>query len=490
MKIRKCIVGILCAVLMMPLIACGEHGIDSISQNITDYKIHAVYDGNSTVTAGAEIRYVNTYDVSLPELKFHLYPNAFREGAKFKPVTDTEKELAYPRGDSFGGIVINKLTRGGAELDVTVAGDDQDILVVPLENVLKPTSSITLNIEFTLTLPYVRHRFGMTDKSVNLGNWYPVACVYENGAFRTDPYYAHGDPFYTQIANYDVTLDVPAGMQVAATGGGTCSTEGERSVFTSTVKAVRDFAAVIGGFEVAEAKAGNVDVKYHYYSDSDPTASLNAAVDAINVFGEKFGAYPYKTFTVAETGFLQGGMEYPQLVMISDALTPEIYREAIIHETAHQWFYGLVGSDQISTPWLDEGLTEYATALFYKWKPDYNVDFEKKVSDTLSAFILYCDIYKHGGKDDTSMNRAVHQYGNNTEYTYMTYVKGALMFDSLRRTIGDGAFEAALKQYVKDNYLKLAGPDALIGCFEKSSGRELKSFFDSWVLGKVMLFAD
>ena len=95
--------------------------------------------------------------------------------------------------------------------------------------------------------------------------------------------------------------------------------------------------------------AGGVPVVAHLFKyrfdDAQRTALLAAAADALTVFGEKFGAYPYKTFSVVQTGFLQGGMEYPQLVIISDALVPEVYREAVIHATAHQWFYGLVGND-------------------------------------------------------------------------------------------------------------------------------------------------
>ena len=490
MKIRRFIVLMLCAAFVLPASACGESGIDDISQNLTSYSITADYDGANTVTATAEITYVNNYDVALPELQFHLYPNAYRNGAQYQPVHSSEKDAAYPHGESYGGIEITSLKRDGEDLAVTLAGEDENILSVPLEKVLQPTAKVKLTMDFTLTVPQMRHRFGMTENSTNLGNWYPVACVYENGAFRNDPYYNNGDPFYSEIANYEVRLSVPAQMSAAMTGVCTLKEENGKNVYTSSARAVRDFAAVIGCFEIMEGDAGGVSVKYYYYSDPDPAASLAAAVDAVNVFGEKFGKYPYESFSVAETGFLQGGMEYPQLVMISDILTPEVYREAIIHETAHQWFYGIVGSDQINYPWLDEAVVEYCTDLFYKWRPEYNVDFEKKISDALSAFVLYCDIYKHGGKDDTSMNRAVYEYDNQTEYTYMTYVKGSLMLDSLRRTIGDDAFVAALRSYVSEYYLENAKPDCLIACFEKKSGKELKSFFDSWTSGKVHLFAD
>ena len=71
----------------------------------------------------------------------------------------------------------------------------------------------------------------------------------------------------------------------------------------------------------------------------------------------------------------------------------------------------------------------------------------------------------------------------------MTYVKGQLMFDNLRRMIGDDNFFGSLKTYCSENRLKIAKPDNLIACFEKTASRELKGYFDSWIEGKVQMFA-
>ena len=95
---RKIWAALLAVVLMLGLVGCRESGIDDISQNLTQYTIEASYDGDKTVTASMQVRYVNAYDVSLSELKFHLYPAAFREGAKFRPVSERELASAYPQG--------------------------------------------------------------------------------------------------------------------------------------------------------------------------------------------------------------------------------------------------------------------------------------------------------------------------------------------------------------------------------------------------------
>ena len=212
-----------------------------------------------------------------------------------------------------------------------------------------------------------------------------------------------------------------------------------------------------------------------------------AAVDALKTFSDKFGEYPYESMSSVETQFLQGGMEYPGLAMISDALAPDIYREALVHETAHQWWYAAVGNDEVRYPWLDEGLTEFSTSIFYRENPSYEVDYEKRIADALGAYVLYFDAFKTASSD-TSMTRKVCDYESPFEYTYMTYVKGELMFESLRSIIGDEKFFAGLRDYYASYKFKVAKPDDLIGCMEKAAGRNLKGFFDSWTEGKVADF--
>ena len=353
---------------------------------------------------------------------------------------------------------------------------------------LYPTERAELTVDFTLTLPEIRHRFGYQGTRVNLGNWYPIACAFEDGNFVTDPYYSTGDPFYSDCADYKVSVTVPDGLTVAASGRvtGADNADGTKT-FSSEILAARDYAAVIGEFKMLGSKAGDTDVNYYYISDPEPEKTLAAAVDAVKTFSDKFGEYPYESMSSVETQFLQGGMEYPGLAMISDALTGDIYREAIIHETAHQWWYAAVGNDEVRYPWLDEGLTEFSTSIFYRENPAYEVDYEKRIADALGAYVLYFDAFGNADSD-TSMTRKVCEYDSAFEYTYMTYVKGELMFESLRSVIGDEKFFAGLKDYYSTYKFKTAKPDDLIGCMEKASGRDLKGFFDSWTEGKVADF--
>lgn len=484
-KIVAILLSVICA---LPLFAACEKKPQK--EERSRYEITATYDEeHKTVTASMSLSYYNGTEAILDELCFHLYPAAFREGARFSPVPKDAVSSAYPAGLSYGGIEIGKTTLGGAEVATSIEGEDEDILVVKMSGEgLYPTERAELTVDFTLTLPEIRHRFGYQGSRVNLGNWYPIACAFEDGNFVTDPYYSTGDPFYSDCADYKVSVTVPDGLTVAASGRvtGADNADGTRT-FSSEILAARDYAAVIGEFKTLGSKAGDTDVNYYYISDPEPEKALTAAVDAVKTFSDKFGEYPYESMSSVETQFLQGGMEYPGLAMISDALTGDIYREAIIHETAHQWWYAAVGNDEVRYPWLDEGLTEFSTSIFYRENPSYEVDYEKRIADALGAYVLYFDAFGNADSD-TSMTRKVCEYDSAFEYTYMTYVKGELMFESLRSVTGDEKFFAGLKDYYSTYKFKTAKPDDLIGCMEKASGRELKGFFDSWTEGKVADF--
>lgn len=484
-KIVAILLSVICA---LPLFAACEKKPQK--EERSRYEITATYDEeNKTVTASMSLSYYNGTEAILDELCFHLYPAAFREGARFSPVPKDAVSSAYPAGLSYGGIEIGKTTLGGAEVATAIEGEDEDILVVKMSGEgLYPTERAELTVDFTLTLPEIRHRFGYQGTRVNLGNWYPIACAFEDGNFVTDPYYSMGDPFYSDCADYKVSVTVPDGLTVAASGRvtGADNADGTKT-FSSEILAARDYAAVIGEFKMLGSKAGDTDVNYYYISDPEPEKALAAAVDAVKTFSDKFGEYPYESMSSVETQFLQGGMEYPGLAMISDALTGDVYREAIIHETAHQWWYAAVGNDEVRYPWLDEGLTEFSTSIFYRENPAYEVDYEKRIADALGAYVLYFDAFGNADSD-TSMTRKVCEYDSAFEYTYMTYVKGELMFESLRSVIGDEKFFAGLKDYYSTYKFKTAKPDDLIGCMEKASGRDLKGFFDSWTEGKVADF--
>ena len=356
---------------------------------------------------------------------------------------------------------------------------------------LYPDASFTIEFDFLLRLANTPHRLGYTDRCVNLGNWFPIACVYENGDYVTYAYYSNGDPFYSEVANYNVELSLDSDYFVASTGRniGTIL-KGKTKTLKYEAYAVRDFALVLSkDFSTVSASAGNVSVTYFFYDDEEAQASLKSAVDAVNTFSAMFGSYPYSHLNVVKTPFIHGGMEYPNLIYISDSVVDrDAYLETIIHETAHQWWYSLVGNDQVKHGWLDEGLTEYTTTVFYEKNPSYNQNHADRIMQTMQHYLVYIEMHKRVyGETDTSMNRPSYAYKNEYEYVCMTYVKGELMFCNIRKIIGDSDFFAALKKYYERSKYKVTTPQDLIGAFEDTSKKDLEGIFDAWLEGRVYL---
>ncbi len=459
---------------VMSLVGCNKGEFD----DLTEYTISASLDEASrTVSGEMSVNYYNNTQSELNELCFHLYGNAYREGGK-SPISQTDISSAYPGGLSYGHMTVNGVTANGETTEFNV--DENDVLTVKIPT-LMPTSRITVNMKFELGLAEIRHRLGYYSGKFNLGNWYPILCAYREGEWIKHPYYSNGDPFDSEVANYNVKFTYPSSYTAASSGG-----EGKDGMLETSLKGVRDFAIVVGKFNKNSVTVGGTEVTWYSEGSDDYT---QVAKDALNTYNEMFGEYPYPTLAVVKTAFLNGGMEYPGLVYVSDALNDEMIKEVVAHEIAHQWWYGVVGNDQVNSAWMDEGLTEYTTTLFYEKNPSYGVEKDARIADSLTTYVLYCELYKDGGKSLTAMDKCVNDYATNLEYTYMTYVKGQLMFDSIRSLIGDDAFFNGLKTYYKQNKFKVATKADMIGAFEKHTDYRLTSYVESWVDGSALLYA-
>ncbi len=482
---------LLCVTPVCFLFGCKDN-LSNVSKDLTNYNLNLNFDDKTNVLSGEQtVNYKNNYDVTLKMLEFHLYPNAFRSGAKYRPVSTSTYQKAYKNGFSEGKIDVSTVEVNGQAQKINVGGNDNNMLIVDLANELYPNDSVVVKLSYSILLPNCEHRFGYGDNTYNFGNFYPILALYEDGKYREDNYGANGDPFYSEMSNYDVTLSYSSNFTLASSGKQLATAiEQDKKTTTMSAKAVRDFAFVLSkDFSVLSGKAGNVEVKYYYYNEQEPNKSLETSLKAIETFSNLFGEYPYETYSVVKADFVHGGMEYPNLVYISDSVTNvDDYQNVIIHETAHQWWYNLVGSDACFDAWQDEGLTEFSTLMFYRYNTGYNVVEQDSISASLSSYLLYSEVYESVYKKfDSTMSKNVNDFEGDMHYTYMTYVKGVLFFDSLEDLIGEKNFLKGLKLYFKNYEYKIASKDDMISCFESVSKKSLKSFFDSWLNGKVIL---
>ena len=457
------------------------------SKNLSSYDIYASYDSdNGTLEGTVKFSYYNDTQNEIAELKFNLYGNAFREDSHFKPVSDSFKTRAYYAGTSYGAMSVTEVENCA---DWSVGGEDENILTVSLLSPVYPEERAEITISYTLTLAKINHRTGITKESVNLGNFYPVLCAYTADGFVECPYYYCGDPFLSECANYSVILELPP-TYAAATSGKLISEEvvGDRKKCSYSLKNARDFAAVLSDkFNVISQKVDDVEVSYYYTSDQNSQVNLSAAAESLKYFEKTFGKYAYPTLSVVSTGFCYGGMEYPALEMISNEQDSANTAYSIVHETAHQWWYAMVGSDQLTNAWQDEGLAEYSTLMFFENTPSYGFTRTGIINSAKSSYRAYFTVYSQlNGTVNTSMRRNLSEYAGEVEYNNITYNKGLLLFDTLRNSIGDERFINSLKGYFKRNKFKIASAEEIYGSFI-TSGVDVEGFFDSFIEGKIIL---
>ncbi|HHV74492.1 MAG TPA: M1 family metallopeptidase [Thermoanaerobacterium sp.] len=453
------------------------------NSNRTVYNMDLKYNDKDKTIIGTEVvDFINTDDVNLSEVYMHLYPNAFKDKSKV-PFTKEEMGLAYPNGFKPGYIEINGVTFGKNE-KATYSIDQKtgEILKILLPKKLGKGDRISFAIGFKVQIPPSCGRFGYGNNTIQVTNFYPILSVYDQNGWNNDPYYALGDPFYSDVSNYKVKLAVPKGMEVATTGVVKSKTrQGDMDVLNIDAPDVRDFAVVMSSkFKVAEGDVDGIKVKSYYFDEDSGLKALKYAQDAIRFYNSYIGKYPYKEYSVVESDFYMGGMEYPNLVFISKDLYSKDnlfnLEYVIAHETAHQWWYGVVGNNEVREAWLDEGLTEYTTIMYIERY------YGKATADAVFKSIISGEFYKFSktNKDD-AMVKTLGQFKDWNDYTNIVYNKGAMVFNELRNLIGDEKFKEVLDKYYSEYKYKNATTQNLIDVVDSVTGKDTGGFFEEWL---------
>ena len=463
-------------------------GCKKQNENRTTYNINCSFEKN-TLSGTATVNFYNDTENTFSELKFNLYGNAFRKDAKFSPVAPEYTARAYPNGINYGAMIVNSVKSNGKEMEFSIGGVDENILIVKLFEEVFPDERVVVTIDYTLELANVIARTGINSKTVNLANFYPILCAIDEGGFYECAYYAIGDPFYSDCADYTVTLTIDKEYVVASSGKlSSEKNSNQKSIKTFKLQNARSFAFVLSkNFKVLTDNVNGVTLNYYYYDDQTPEKSIDFAKKSLKTFGEAFGVYPYSVYSVVKTPFVQGGMEFPALVMIADDLEGMPYGEVIVHETAHQWWQTAVGNNEIEYGFLDEGLAEYSVVLFYEKYPEYGYTRDGLIKSSESTYKVFCTVSdKVFGKVNTVMLRSLKDFGGEYEYVNIAYVKPCIMYDTLRKTIGDARFFTALRRYYSEYKFRNATPHDLVGAFEKI-GADSNGFFQSFFDGKVII---
>jgi hypothetical protein len=297
------------------------------------------------------------------------------------------------------------------------------------------TGSVTL--DFTTRVPTANDRFGTAHGISNIGNGVPILAVQDARGWHLEPYTATGESFYSLSGSWDATITAPAGIAVASTGAVVRNVAGPGGVTTTVHSSgARDFALVLGVMRVQRFAVGRTTVRVFTAPGmaARTRRSVNASARlAMTYYPAWFGPYGSRELDVVAAAFTTfGGMEYPELVMT------DVQRSPVVHEIAHQWFYGIVGNDQWREPWLDESFASYAEQLLAGGFP---CDARAPVP-RIPGFAL-----------DSTMAA----FDRNTdEYGQVVYYGGACALRDLEHHYGRRRFLRLLRRYVADHRFGVA----------------------------------
>lgn len=475
---RRMIKFLLVAALLFTSLTVGGCKKPKESAAIT---IDVNYDEKQGIISGkAAYKFVNTTKRVLSSVLFNLPANAYN--GKNSPCTKRRKTDAYYDGESLGGIKITSCTLAGSPASFVISDDELTLSVSTGE--IKPESETNIEIEFETTLPKAALRLGITENTVNLAEFYPVLCKLTDIGFSPAGYYPIGDPYYSDVADYSLSIGVPSRFTVACSGSPEKTViDGERTKYSYTLKNGRDFAMVLSDkFCVSVVKSGKTDIFYYSAEKDENTEKILAEIKScFEYFGSSFGEYPYKTFSVVETEFILGGMEYSGLCYVAENQTPEEKLYAALHETAHQWWGITVGNDQINEAFLDEGLAEFSVYLYLD-SSGKNTEAESMENERKAAYKSFFDIKSTlSGNKNTSMKRGLSTFETEDEYVAIAYDKSFIMFRELLGTAGKKRMLSSMKKFYANNKFLSGGTEELIKAFG------YKEYFTSFINGKVIV---
>lgn len=424
-------------------------------------------DAATHLNGGVRAIYHNAETNPLEEIYFRLFPNIMS-----------------------GRMTVSDLMLDSQPAEPTYELADSALLV-PLAEPLQPGESIEIEMSFEVEIPTEMGGnyglFGTFDDIMVLQEFYPLIPVYDDEGWNVEIPPEQGDVTYLDPSYYLVRISAPADMELVTSGiTMTESQEDDRKSMIFAVGPARDvYIAGSDRFEKVSKSIGDVQVNSYTFEDLKPGSerALEYAIGSIESFNQRFGQYPYVEFDLVGTPMMALGMEYPGVVAISKDLYDldatlygvpvPIYLESVVaHEVAHQWFYNVVGNDQIDEPWLDEAIVQFATGLYYLDQ------YGQQGYDGYRG--SWQDRWNRVEGADIPIGMPVSFY-EDREYGAIVYGRGPLFIEAIQRRMGKSEFDQFIRDYYETNQWGIASSEGFRQLAEAHCDCDLTDLFDQWV---------
>lgn len=482
-------------------------------------------DADHSLDGYIKMDYINNSPDTLRFIWIHIWPNAYkndRTAFSDQLLENGNTDFYFSSNEKKG--YINRLD---FKVNNTTAKTEdhpvhQDIIKLMLPQPLLPKSSCTIESPFHVKLPYNFSRGGHTDQAYQITQWYPKPAVYDRQGWHPMPYLDQGE-FYSEFGNYSVQITLPENYIIAATGllqdKSTSSHSVTKKIPVPVVKKnipgqktkqattvvtvseklqtlnfvqnnVHDFAWFADpGFVVKtdtlRLPSGRIiTVNAYYYSGNEKIwrNSIQLIKQAILTKSRWLGEYPYDVASVVEDKRDGGGMEYPTITFLSSGETEKSLDFVINHEIGHNWFYGILASNERLHPWMDEGMNtfydnRYMMQQYNSTAADIIPVKSKFLKQRIPENILQTlEQSLIAVKKDQPIETPSEKF-TEINYNSIAYGKTGLWMQLLEKKLGTAVFDSCMREYYKRWAFKHPAPADFKLVLESVSGTNLDSSF-------------
>ncbi|WP_085994208.1 M1 family metallopeptidase [Oceanobacillus senegalensis] len=348
---------------------------------------------------------------------------------------------------------------------------EKDTLSIPLPKELEPGEGARVHFDYEFTLPEGGLRFTKSNDNYHLAQFYPMVATYRSNQWNKKDYRFRGETYHTGFSDFKVSYEIPEGYTIVSTGEDDeypSKTDGTFDV--NDVKEV--FIAILKEPMVIQKQEGDVNIRVFGFEDKEDFYSeiSDVAAGALHYFQEIIGPYPFKQLDIVLDGL---GMEYPGIVTAnsiyeSGPVNPEVLKYIVVHELAHQWFYGIISNDPYNDAWLDEGFANFVTGLYNLTSNDQEIPYESMEEQL-------------GSLESIPVNLPLDQYDRHMS-SYIYSKSSIMLFKIFENRGGIEEAENYLKVYYDNYKYKEVDTQEFVRFTKKYFSLTDDFFFKEWLL--------
>lgn len=464
-----------------------------IDMDVKEHQFHGVQ----------KLIYTNNSPDTLHQVFYHLYFNAFQPGSmmdiRAKNIVDPDRRIGRRieklEKDEIGYHKIKFLKQGDQELQFQI---QETLLQAQLLEPLAPGESTSFNMEFDSQVPLQIRRSGRDNKEgvdFTMTQWYPKMAEYDEDGWHPYPYVAR--EYYGVFGTFDVNISIDYRYKLGGTGTlknsefkwnvakeengiktyELSSNKKEKRTWSFHAENVHDFAWAADDEFIRTSTTGpnNIELNFFYLPgkwQENWELLPSYTIRFFELMNKNFGVYAYPQFSVIQGG--DGGMEYPMCTMLKGTGKLNGLIGVMVHESAHNWYYGMLASNEFQYPWMDEGFTSFAE------EEVLNIIMEKNEENAhLRAYATHK--YYMSLSDREPLSTPGDYFEKNRHYGISAYHRGEVFVAQLRNVVGEEAFNKIMLRYFDEWKFKHPKPNDFIKIAEEESGIQLDWYLNFWM---------